>query len=104
MTIEKHDMAVSALRQLARNGSMAKYMHEHGLDVVLSSSDATLISFSACAGWPVATVPVGNLTKNDQPWGMFALACDGSVDTLLMFMRAFHGSFNGVKAPETPFE
>ncbi|KAH8775372.1 amidase-like protein [Diaporthe sp. PMI_573] len=104
MTIEKHDMAVSALRQLARNRSMAKYMHEHGLDVVLSSSDATLISFSACAGWPVATVPVGNLTKNDQPWGMFALACDGSVDTLLMFMRAFHGSFNGVKAPETPFE
>lgn len=104
MTGEKHDMAVSALHQLARNGSLAKYMREHGLDIVLSSSDATLISFSACAGWPVATVPVGNLTKNDQPWGMFALSRDGSVGTLLRFMRAFRGSFTGVKAPHTPFE
>jgi amidase len=104
MTEEKHDVAVSALRQLARNGSMAKYMHEHDLDIVLSSSDATLISFSACAGWPIATVPVGNLTENDQPWGMFALARDGCVHTLLRFMKAFRGSFPDVRAPNTPFE
>lgn len=104
MTEEKHDMAVSALRQIAREQSMAKYMREHDLDIVLSSSDSTLISFSACAGWPVATVPVGNSSKNNQPWGMFALARDGSVDTLLTFMKAFHGSFARVKGPTTPFE
>lgn len=104
MTEEKHDMAVSALRQIAREASMAKYMREHDLDIVLSSSDATLISFSACAGWPVATVPVGNLSKNDQPWGMFALSRDGSVDTLLRFMKAFHRSFTRVRGPTTPFD
>lgn len=104
MTEEKHDMAVSALHQIARGGSMAKYMHRNDLDIVLSSSDAELITFSACAGWPVATVPVGNLSKNDQPWGMFALARDGSVGTLLRFMKAFHGSFARVRGPTTPFE
>lgn len=104
MTEEKHDIAVSAIRQIARGESMAKYMREHDLDIVLSSSDATLISFSACAGWPVATVPIGNLSKNDQPWGMFALARYGSVDTLLRFMNAFQGSFARVGGPTAPFE
>lgn len=104
MTKEKHDIAAEALRQLARERGMANYMRKHDLDIVLSSSDAALISFSACAGWPVATVPVGNLTKNDQPWGMFALARDGNVDTLLRFMTAFHGSFARVRGPNTPFE
>lgn len=104
MTEEKHDIAVSAVRQIAREESMAKYMREHDLDIVISSSDANLISFSACAGWPVATVPVGNLSKNDQPWGMYALARDGSVDTLFRFMKAFHGYFARVRGPTTPFE
>lgn len=52
MTEEKHDMAVSALRQLTRNGSMAKYRRERDLDIVLSSSDATLISFQLVQGGP----------------------------------------------------
>ncbi|KAJ0119828.1 hypothetical protein J7T55_014033 [Diaporthe amygdali] len=104
MTKEKHDAAAAALRRLAREEGMAQLMRDQDLDIVLSSSDATLISFSACAGWPVATVPVGNLTKNGQPWGFFALARDGSVDVLLRFMKAFHGSFARVKGPTTPFE
>lgn len=65
---------------------MAKYMSKHNLEIVLCSSDVTLITFSACARWPVATVPVGNLSKKNQLWRMFALARDASVDTLLTFI------------------
>lgn len=83
---------------------MAKLMRESNLDIVLSASDASLIGFSSCAGWPVATVPVGNLSKNGQPWGMFVLARDGNTDLLLRFMRAFHGSFEAIRGPTGPFE
>lgn len=104
MTKEKHDAAVTAIRKLAREEGMAKFMRDQDLDIVLSSSDATLITFSACAGWPVATVPVGNLDMNGQPWGMFALARNGDVDMLMRFMKAFHGFFATVKGPTAPFD
>lgn len=80
------------------------HRRERNLDVVLSSSDARLISFSTCAGWPVATVPVSNMAKNDQPWGFFALAKDGRTDMLLRFMEAFRASFDGIRGPLGPFE
>lgn len=83
---------------------MAKLMRESNFDIVLSASDAVLISFSSWAGWPVATVPVGNLSKNGQPWGMFALSRDGSSELLLDFMRAFHGTFEAIRGPTGPFE
>ncbi|KAF3761421.1 amidase signature enzyme, partial [Cryphonectria parasitica EP155] len=69
MTSEKYEAAATGLRHLARQDGMAKFMRDVDLDIVLSASDASLISFSSSAGWPVATVPVANLAKNDQPWG-----------------------------------
>lgn len=77
---------------------------EENLDIILAPSDSSLISFSACAGWPVATMPVSNLTKNDQPWGFFALARDGRMDLLERLMGGFHGSFDGIAGPRRPFE
>ncbi|KAK7747238.1 hypothetical protein SLS53_001491 [Cytospora paraplurivora] len=104
MTPERHDMAAAKLRTLARESGMAKFMRERGIDIIISASDASLISFSSCAGWPVATVPIGNLNKNGQPWGFFVLARDGSIDLLLKFLTAFHGCFEGVMGPARPFE
>lgn len=90
---EAHDAAAAALRYLAREQTMAAYMRTQNLDIILSASDASLITFSTCAGWPVATNPVGNLSKNDhQPWGLFALPRDGRLDLLTKFMRGFHQS------------
>lgn len=79
-------------------------MRLHDLDIVLSSSDSALIAFSACAGWPVATVPVGNLSKTGQPWGFFALARNGEMDLLMRFITGFHAYFDGVGGPRRPFE
>ncbi|KUI69308.1 hypothetical protein VM1G_05647 [Cytospora mali] len=104
MTPGKHDAATATLRRIARHDGIAKIMHDRNLDIVLSASDASLVSFSSCAGWPIATVPVENLNINGQPWGMFALARDGSTELLLKFMVAFHGCFEGVRGPKGPFE
>ncbi|ROV91721.1 hypothetical protein VPNG_09964 [Cytospora leucostoma] len=104
MTPERHDMAAAKLRSLAKESGMAKMMRERGIDIIISASDASLISFSSCAGWPVATVPIGNLSKNGQPWGFFVLARDGSIDLLLKFLKAFHGCFEVVMGPVSPFE
>lgn len=83
---------------------MAAYMRSQKLDIVISASDASLITFSSWAGWPVATVPVGNLSKNDQPWGFLALPRDGRLDLLTRFMQGFHDSFEGVRRPTGPFQ
>lgn len=104
MSREKHDAAATGLRHLAQQDGMAKLMRDLNLDIVLSASDAELISFSATAGWPVATVPVGNLAKNGQPWGMFALPRDGRLDLLARFLMAFDEHFGGRQGPRTPFE
>ncbi len=74
-----------------------------GLDVILAPSDSTLVSYTALAGWPVATVPLGNLTKNGQPFGFFALAPAGREDLLLRFMAAFHRTFPPIQAPTMCF-
>ncbi|PSR82679.1 amidase-like protein [Coniella lustricola] len=104
MDQKKHDAAAAGLRHLGRQEGMAKMMRDLDLDIVLSASDAELISFSASAGWPVATVPVSKLTKNDQPWGMFALPRDGRLDLLARFLIAFGQHFGDSRGPKRPFE
>lgn len=95
---------MTSLRRLAKEEGLAKLMEEQDLDLLLTGSDSNIISFSACAGWPVATVPVSNLRKNGQPWGLFALPRAGSVETLAKFVTAFHASFEGIQGPMRPFE
>lgn len=104
MTDAEHDEALKSLQRIAREESLAKVMAEQNVDIALSASDATLVSFGGCAGWPIATVPLGNLEKNGQPWGMFALARAGREDLLLKFMAAFKGTFPPIQKPTKPFE
>lgn len=104
MTPSTHLAAVSELRRLAREEGLARLMREQDFDIVLSASDASLVSFSASAGWPVATVPVGNLAKNGQPWGFFALPRDGKMSLLMRFMKGFFENFEDLKQPTRPFE
>jgi amidase len=78
-------------------------MDEQGLDIILSPSDANLVGYAACAGWPIATTPLGRLARNGQPWGFFAMAREGREDVLLQFMGAFKESFEAVGSPDGPF-
>ena len=76
-------------------------MQKHRLDLVLSSSVATLVSWAAWAGWPVATVPLARLSRTGAPYGLFLLARQGREDVLLNFMEAWHEAFSVVETPRT---
>ncbi|KAJ4158222.1 uncharacterized protein LMH87_008755 [Akanthomyces muscarius] len=92
---------IPRLRHLAGENGMSEIMRRSGdLDIVLSSSECQLVTYAAAAGWPCATVPLGNWRKNGQPYGMFALSKDGSEETLLRFMNAWGKVFDGVQAPD----
>ena len=102
MTAEKHDKAAAALRKMATE-AIEQTMEEHGLDVVLAPSDSVLISYAMLPGWPVATVPLGNMEKNGQPYGFFVLASAGNEAMLLRFMAAYHRTFPAVQAATACF-
>jgi amidase len=44
-------------------------------------------------GYPVATVPLGQLKYNGRPFGLCLVGREGSEETLLQFMTAFEASF-----------
>jgi amidase len=100
MSQELHDEGLIRLQRLAGPDGLEKVMNEKGLDLILAASESTLVTFAACAKWPIACVPLGNLTKNDQPFGFFAVAGRGREDTLFKFMGAFHKTFPGICRPE----
>ncbi|TQV94633.1 hypothetical protein V2A60_005656 [Cordyceps javanica] len=92
---------IPRLRHLAGDNGMSEVMRRSGdLDIVLSSSECQLVTYAAAAGWPCATVPLGNWRKNGQPYGMFALSKDGDEETLLRFVSAWGRVFDGVQAPD----
>jgi hypothetical protein len=49
MSDEKHAKAVVELLRAAREDGMGKTIDDHGLDIVISASNAALVEFAACA-------------------------------------------------------
>lgn len=96
MTEETGSEVVAKLHQLADLGRQGGAMDLLNLDIILAPSDSTLVTFAACARWPIATVPLGRWEKNGQPYGLFAVARDGREDVLFRFMSMFHGTFKNV--------
>ena len=76
---------------------MGKAMAAQKVDAVVGASDSTLIMFAACAGWPIATCPLGNLERNGQPYGVFATA--KSEEALFHLMGCWYRTMPGVEGP-----
>lgn len=100
MTEETRAEAAQDLYRIATTESIGKEVYDQNLDIILSNSDATLVHYASCAGWPIAAVPLGRLSKNGQPYGMFAMARWGREDVLLRFMRAWDGEFGRCEGPD----
>jgi amidase len=96
MTEETRGEVVARLRQLADLSREGGAMDVFNMDIILAPSDSTLVTFAACAGWPIATVPLGRWEKNGQPYGYFAVARDVREDVLFRFMSVYYGTFNDV--------
>jgi amidase len=80
---------------------MGKFMQENEIDLVVSSSDCSLVTFTACAGWPSGTVPLGRDEKG-IPFGMFVLAREGAEGRILGFMSAWEMSKSRVERVGVP--
>lgn len=93
--------AADAYREINRKAGkdgMDRYMRGNDVDIIVSSSDSTLVTWASDAAYPSATVPLGNL-ENGYPYGLFILARAGSEDLLFRFMRAFEATFPKIKGP-----
>ncbi|KAH8178581.1 amidase domain-containing protein [Sarocladium implicatum] len=97
LTPEIRDETMTELQRLADSGGMGKVMADQGVDVVVGASDSTLIMFAACAGWPIATCPLGNLDRNGQPYGVFATA--KSEEYLFRFMSCWSRTMQAADGP-----
>ncbi len=99
--------AVIELKRIATE-SIDTLMDEHGIEIIAAPSDSTLVSFAACSGkclgflaynltdsqpgYPIATVPLGNVESNGQPFGLFLLAKANHENVLLKFMSLYEGA------------
>ncbi|KAH9225423.1 hypothetical protein K456DRAFT_1776035 [Colletotrichum gloeosporioides 23] len=99
MTEDEHQAAVSEVRRLAGIDGLGRAMREAQLDVIVSASDSIAVGFAGAAGWPIATVPLGNLETNGQPFGLFVTAPEGREDLLFRFMGAFYATFRAIEKP-----
>jgi len=80
-------------------------MDTNSLDMIITGSDHVLISFMAVAGWPSATVPLGNMDDgNDTPFGLFLCVREGREDLLFRFMSAWEARIEKIKGPKLSTE
>jgi amidase len=98
LTDEESDNAAEELKRLAGKDGMGRFMAENDLDLIIYSSDCSLVSFAACAGWPSGTVPLGQL-DNGLPYGLFILARAGEDERIFQFMSAFEKTAEKIALP-----
>ncbi|KAL1846491.1 hypothetical protein Daus18300_014241 [Diaporthe australafricana] len=62
---------------------------ENKIDIIAAPSDSPLCIHAAAAGCPIATVPLGQLTYNQRPFGLCLMAREGYEESLLRFMHLY---------------
>ncbi|KAF5009864.1 hypothetical protein FDECE_3937 [Fusarium decemcellulare] len=59
------------------------------INLIAAPGDSSLCVHAAAAGYPLATVPVGQLRYNNRPFGLCLVAKANDDETLLQFMMAY---------------
>lgn len=73
---------------MARN-ILDEAFNTHGLNVIAAPADCSLCVHAAAAGYPIATVPLGQLRYNGRPFGLCMVARANDEEALLRFMYAW---------------
>lgn len=94
---EIHNLQLE-IRRLATVDGMDKFMSSIDVDLIVSNSDCSLLSFTSGGGYPSATVPLGQL-ENGLPYGMFILGKRNQEEKILEFMSGFERTMPGCKPP-----
>jgi amidase len=97
MSRDDFDAAVRHMRKHARDPIM-KALEENGVDMIVGPADGRIASTAACAGYPVATVPLGFADFNGRAFGLNIVAPSNSEEKILAFMSAWEKTFPGGRA------
>ncbi|RAO71686.1 uncharacterized protein BHQ10_007698 [Talaromyces amestolkiae] len=62
---------------------------EQQVKLIAAPGDSPLCIHAAAAGYPIATVPIGQLRYNNRPFGLCIVAKANDEETLLRFMSAY---------------
>ncbi|KAK7726495.1 hypothetical protein SLS63_007656 [Diaporthe eres] len=76
------------LRKKARS-VLEPVFHDNGINIIAAPADSSLCIHAAAAGYPIATVPLGQLSYNQRPFGLCLMARDGYEEALLQFMHLY---------------
>ncbi|KAK0708454.1 amidase signature domain-containing protein [Lasiosphaeris hirsuta] len=92
---EEHISTLRAgLKAVARN-MVDTALERENVDMIAAPSDSPLCIHAAAAGYPIATVPLGQLRYNKRPFGLCLMARAGDDEKLLRFMAAYEASVSG---------
>ncbi|KAL6412432.1 Amidase [Ilyonectria robusta] len=72
------------------------------INLIVAPGDAPLCVHAAAAGYPLATVPVGQLRYNSRPFGLCIIGKDDAEETLLQFMMAYEKVAKPRPVPSIP--
>ncbi|KAJ5721988.1 hypothetical protein N7488_000023 [Penicillium malachiteum] len=92
MTDEQYQSGLAHLRQSVRH-AVQRCLDESNADVIMGSGETVLPSIAACAGYPIASVPLGFSTNNERPFGMEIMAWNGEEEKIFEVMSAWEASF-----------
>lgn len=95
---ETFDNGLEYIRNRARD-QILQSMKQNDVDVILGPSDGRMASVAACAGYPIATVPLGFADFNGRAFGMNVLAPANEEGAIFRLMSAWEGTFPDARAP-----
>ncbi|KAL1859690.1 hypothetical protein VTK73DRAFT_7497 [Phialemonium thermophilum] len=78
----------AGLRSVARQ-FLDDVFGSEGLNIIAAPADSSLCIHAAAAGYPIATVPLGQLAYNGRPFGLCMVAKANDEETLLKFMSTY---------------
>ncbi|KAJ5916612.1 amidase signature enzyme [Penicillium tannophilum] len=85
---DKIDELKQSLRGTAR-GILDDLFEKEEINILAAPGDSSLCVHAAAAGYPVATVPIGQLHYNDRPFGLCLVAKADEEENLLRFMGEY---------------
>ncbi|KAK4868060.1 hypothetical protein LT330_007258 [Penicillium expansum] len=85
---EQIDELKQDLRRAARD-ILDDLFDKEKINILVAPGDSSLCVHASAAGYPVATVPIGQLRYNDRPFGLCLVARADEEETLLRFMGLY---------------
>ena len=87
------------MRQIARDRGIDAILNLYNVDIIIGLSDSWLSTFSAAAGYPMATLPLGYLDYNGRAFGLSAIAKAGQEALLVKVMGLWEETFGPRQVP-----